>query len=87
MEVKAIQQQEVIVDVLCDVCSESTALAFGSLNARWGYGSIHDGKRYEVQLCESCFFYALTTLKAAKRDHHLFDEAFDHTELENFGLK
>lgn len=85
MEVKAIQPQQVIADVCCDVCSEFAAC--GYLNARWGYGSRHDGNRYEVQLCESCFFYALTTLKAAKRNHHLFDENFDYSELDNFGKK
>ncbi|MDM1769309.1 hypothetical protein ACFODO_14055 [Acinetobacter sichuanensis] len=40
-----------------------------------------------AQLCETCFFYALTVLKKAKRDHHMFDEAFNPAELEGFGLK
>ena len=73
-EEKKKKLEEVIVDILCDVCHQATALEFGTLKAHWGYGSKHDGERYEVQLCETCFFYALTVLKTAKRDHHMFDE-------------
>lgn len=87
MEVKATQLKEVTVDVLCDICDQATTLEFGTLKAHWGYGSKHDGERYEVQLCETCFFYTLTTLKIAKRDHHMFDETFNFAELEKFGLK
>ena len=87
MEVKAKKLEEVIVDILCDVCHQATALEFGTLKAHWGYGSKHDGERYEVQLCETCFFYALTVLKTAKRDHHMFEETFNPAELERFGLK
>jgi len=54
MEVKAKKLEEVIVDILCDVCHQATALEFGTLKAHWGYGSKHDGERYEVQLCETC---------------------------------
>lgn len=87
MEIKAIQLQEVIVGVLCDICHQSTTLEFGTLKAHWGYGSKHDGERYEVQLCETCFFDVITVLKTAKRDHHMFDETFDHAELGKLGLK
>lgn len=87
MEFEAAQLQEVTVNVLCDVCDQVTTLEFGTLKAHWGYGSKHDGERYEVQLCESCFFYTLTVLKTAKRDHHMFDETFNPAELERFGLR
>ena len=39
MEVKAKKLEEVIVDILCDVCHQATALEFGTLKAHWGYGS------------------------------------------------
>ncbi|MCY1308605.1 hypothetical protein D9M70_586240 [compost metagenome] len=49
-------------------------LQYGTLQARWGYGTAHDGERYQVQLCERCFFMALATLRQEYRIQHLFDE-------------
>ena len=60
---------DVVEDVRCDVCGDSTSREgeylpqFGMLKADWGYGSRHDGERYELHLCEGCFFSALATLK------------------------
>lgn len=53
-------ESEAVTDVRCDVCSESTRLATGSLQygrleAQWGSRTAHDGERYEVHLCEHCF--------------------------------
>ncbi len=50
MESKQLQQVKVITDVVCDVCNQSTKLEFAILSAHWGYGSTHDGERYESQL-------------------------------------
>ena len=60
MKTTAMEQTESVSDVLCDVCGDSTrvegyGLQFGTLRASWGYGSAHDGERYEVHLCEPCF--------------------------------
>ncbi|MGY2413099.1 hypothetical protein [Pseudomonas pergaminensis] len=71
-------ESEAITDVRCDVCNESTRLENGNLQyetleAHWGYGSAHDGKRYEAHLCERCFFNTLAYLKQARRTLHLFD--------------
>ena len=55
--------------------------------AHWGYGSKHDGERYELQLCEKCFFYALATLRKGRADEFVFDENFDPSTLEGLGLK
>jgi hypothetical protein len=68
-----------ITDVICDVCSRSTILdtgvqQCGSLQAQWGPGSSHVGERYEVHLCELCFFQALANLKQERRTHNLFSE-------------
>lgn len=54
-------EQEAVTDLRCDICDESTRqasgnLQFGTLEAQWGYGTAHDGERYEVHLCERCFF-------------------------------
>jgi hypothetical protein len=50
-------------DIRCEVCGGDTRVPgygqqFGTLHARWGYGSQHDGERYRVHLCESCFLAA-----------------------------
>ena len=87
MEIKKLQQVRFITDVLCDVCKQSTTLKFATFSAHWGYGSTHDGERYELQLCEKCFFYALATLKKERRDAFMFDENFDPASLDEFGLK
>lgn len=87
MEIKQLQQVKVVTDVVCDVCNQSTTLKFATLSAPWGYSSTHDGKRYELQLCEKCFFYALATLKKERRDTFMFDENFDPSSLDAFGLK
>ena len=87
MEIKKLQQVKVITDVLCDVCNQSAKLEFATLSAHWGYGSKHNGERYELQLCEKCFFYALKTLKKQRRDRLMFDENFDPASLDKFGLK
>ena len=49
MEIKQLQQVEIMTDVVCDVCNQSTKLQFATLSAHWGYGSTHDGERYELQ--------------------------------------
>ena len=38
MEIKELQHVEVITDVLCDVCGQSTQLNYGELKAEWGCG-------------------------------------------------
>jgi len=59
---------------------------FGELRAEWGYGSRHDGERYEVHLCEGCFFSALATLKEERRACRMFDENEQDAEAAEFGL-
>ncbi|WP_412177675.1 hypothetical protein [Pseudomonas frederiksbergensis] len=63
---------EAVTDVRCDLCEQSTRLAsgnlqYGTLAAHWGYGSAHDGERYEVHLCEGCFFTTLAHLRQGRR--------------------
>ena len=53
--------------------------------AHWGYGSKHDGERYEVHLCEACFFRALSGLRRERMVNTMFDEEPDTAEDE-FGL-
>jgi hypothetical protein len=68
MKIKGLVQTESVSDVLCDVCGDSTrvegyGLQFGALRASWGFGSAHDGERYEVHLCEPCFFRTISGLR------------------------
>ena len=74
----------VITDVLCDICSCSTTPPGGSaefalLSAHWGYGSKHDGERYEINLCETCFFATLSYLRRQRMVEHMFEETADET--------
>ncbi|WP_257223025.1 hypothetical protein [Acinetobacter sp. YH12126] len=86
MEIKQLRLTEVISDVLCDICGQSTTLEFATLAANWGYFSQSDGERYELQLCEKCFFYTLDILK---KQRVLLNSKKDPKQLvlENFGLK
>ena len=79
MKVTEEKMVTVTIDVLCDVCSSSTtppggSAQYGTLTAHWGYGSKHDGERYEVHLCEQCFFSTLSTLRRQRMVEHMFDE-------------
>ncbi|MGY4877847.1 hypothetical protein ACLUEY_08140 [Vreelandella aquamarina] len=73
---------DAVTDVRCDVCLTSTqtvngGLEFATLQAHWGYGSQHDGERYEVHLCEDCFFSTLAYFKQERRVQNLFIEKDD----------
>lgn len=68
-----------VTAIHCDVCGCCTKVPgygsqFGLLQARWGYGAVHDGERYQVRLCEACFFLALSHLRQQRRTEHLFDD-------------
>jgi hypothetical protein len=81
---------ETVIDVLCDACSSSTrsesgGLQYASLQAHWGYGTRHDGERYELHLCEDCFFKTIAYLKQERRTENLFsDKPADAAD--DFGL-
>lgn len=79
MKVTGRVEIETITDVVCDVCRRSTRIStgahqFGTLQAHWGYGTGHDGERYELHLCEYCFFQTLASVKQERRARHLFAE-------------
>lgn len=75
MKKRALREVEVVIDVYCDVCATSCTkkdsgkahTEFASLTADWGYASSHDGERYDIDLCESCFFNFLASLREARR--------------------
>lgn len=85
MKVTGTMKVETVTDVLCDVCGCSTrvtpgGLQFATLKAHWGYGTTHDGERYELHLCEGCFFGAVAFLKQERRVQRMFDDA-RHSEV------
>lgn len=78
---KVIEKVEVdaVTDVVCDVCLCSTHLdngrfEFATLSAHWGDGSDHDDERYELHLCEDCFFQAIADIKKNRRIQNLFND-------------
>jgi len=89
MKIKAVEQTELVTEVLCDVCGDRTrvegyGLQFGTLSASWRYGSNHDGERYEVHLCESCFFRTISDLRRERMVNFMFSD--EGQDLSNFGL-
>lgn len=90
MKITGPVETEAVIDVRCDVCDSSTRLAsgnlqYGMLQAHWGYGALHDGERYEVHLCESCFFATIAYLKQERRTANMFEKSSQQPE-EDFGL-
>lgn len=85
MKVIGVVEVESVIDVTCDVCGASTRAGeggyqYGTLQAHWGYGTKHDGERYETHLCEHCFFLALANLKEERRAQRMFGtDAPDHS--------
>ncbi|GGK02353.1 hypothetical protein GCM10009304_30170 [Pseudomonas matsuisoli] len=66
-------------DVMCDACLLSTKTSkgvsqYGTMQANWSAGAKHEGERYELRLCEKCFFVALLALRQQRRVEHLFSE-------------
>lgn len=79
------------VEVICDVCCQSTRSDdaeghYGVLQGEWGNGALHSGERYELDLCEQCFFQAIANLKSARRVETIFDERNVDPCPANFGL-
>lgn len=85
MKITGPVEVESVIDVKCDVCGTSTRIEeggyqFATLQAHWGYGTLHDGERYEIHLCEHCFFQALANIKEQRRAEHMFsDDPLEHS--------
>ena len=90
MKITGRVEVEAVTDVRCDVCGcstrlESGNLEYGMLQAHWGYGALHDGKRYEVHLCEACFFATIAYLQQERRTANMFEDVPQPPD-EAFGL-
>lgn len=68
------QLRKVVDDVHCDVCGKSTTVNtnigpdYATLESYWGYGSKHDGSKYDIELCETCFFEVLDFIKQKRKE-------------------
>jgi hypothetical protein len=64
---------KVVDDVHCDACGKSTTNNtnigpdYATLESCWGYGSVNDGSKYNIDLCEECFFEVLNFIKEKRR--------------------
>jgi len=60
---------KVVDDVSCDCCGKSTTNYsdvgpdYATLESCWGYGSIHDGYKYDIDICENCFVDVINFIK------------------------
>jgi hypothetical protein len=67
------QLRRVVDNVHCDCCGKSTTNYsdvgpdYATLESCWGYGSKDDGSKYNIDLCEECFFEILSVLKEKRR--------------------
>ncbi|NUT74145.1 hypothetical protein HNO86_03710 [Pseudomonas sp. C1C7] len=82
---------EAVTDVVCDVCLRSTrvtggGLQFATFQAHWGYGTKHDGERYELHLCETCFFQTRSYLKREQQTQNCFSDNEKAIASGDFGL-
>jgi hypothetical protein len=80
---------QVVDDVNCDACGKSTTNNtnigpdYAILESCWGYGSKDDGTKYNIDLCEECFFEVLSFIKEKRRQIlGPFKYPFDNDPLE-----
>lgn len=90
MKITGLIEVDAITDVTCDVCGCSTQMAadsyqYGTLQAHWGFESGHDGQRFEVHLCEHCFFQTLAYIKQERRAQQLFS-CEPSSKIDDLGL-
>ena len=84
MEIRKTRPIEVVVDIQCDRCGRGClvkvapawqGLEYATLTAHWGYGSKdHDGERYELHLCEGCFFHLVGEIEHERFVSTMFDK-------------
>ena len=59
----------VLDQTICDVCGKTCTDDFynnhenATLEALWGYSSRSDGTKFEIHLCENCFYVTLGFLR------------------------
>lgn len=70
---------KVLDKIFCDCCGKQCTDDFyhnhenATLEAAWGYNSGRDGEKWEVHLCESCFYETIRFLKDKRFEHFQAD--------------
>ena len=65
---------KVLDKIYCDVCGlcctdDNFGDEYATLEASWGYNSLKDGTKYDIQLCEQCFDETLQFIKNRRKQH------------------
>lgn len=74
MKTYKIIQKKVEDKVYCDVCGHSCYVEqigseYATLEAVWGYGSKHDGLRFDIQICDKCFEDTLNWIQQKRKSN------------------
>ena len=73
--------------VYCDMCGlcctdDNFGDEYATLEASWGYNSLKDGTKYDIQLCEQCFDETLQFLKNRRKQYlGIFKYPYEHDPL------
>lgn len=66
---------ETVDHILCDVCGKTCTDDLyndhenATIEAVWGYNSRSDGDKYEIHLCENCFYITISFLRNQRSQH------------------
>ncbi|MBF8742096.1 hypothetical protein [Pseudomonas guariconensis] len=82
MKVISETDPNIVTDIICDMCGDSTRvdsgqLQFGTMHASWGEGSSRCGEEYELHMCENCFFVQVSTMQRTRWVSVMFDDKGD----------
>ncbi len=60
--------------IYCDMCGlcctdDTFGNEYATLEASWGYNSLKDGTKYDIQLCETCFNELLEFIKHSRKEY------------------
>ena len=66
---------KVLDRTICDICGKTCTDDFynnhenATLEAYWGYNSRSDGSKYEIHLCEQCFYDTIAWMKNKRQEY------------------
>ena len=68
---------KVLDHILCDICGKTCTDDYynehenATLEAAWGYNSGRDGGKFEIHLCENCFYDTIRWMKEKRKEYLL----------------
>lgn len=65
---------KVVDQIICDICGkvctdDNYMSEYGILEAAWGYNSRSDGTKYEIHICENCFYDTISWMKNKRSEY------------------